>query len=246
MHVSIRILSALWICGACVSPALAWSPASRVQMLDQALRLLPESLRSALQGYHEELRRGMLEPMLDEDGPAHRAPWDDGHLDSTVDAEIEALVSALRKGSDFDEISRRFGRVAHFVLDAGFPPAMGDDGSARYAHFGGYCEAKLSKFPLVFYGHDDESDTVVYRDRALQTMSRARDDDRLLARAYAAAGDPPDPAHFGDRSVPFAVGSLSYSHGVTNIVRMWLGAWRQAGGDMGRTPFLGMDLELKK
>ena len=40
-------------------------------------------------------------------------------------------------------------------------------------------------------------------------------------------------------SVPFAVGSLSYSHSVNDIVRAWLITWNAAGGDMGRTPYLG-------
>ena len=62
-------------------------------------------------------------------------------------------------------------------------------------------------------------------------------EDRELARAYAAAGDPPAAAAFDDRSIPFAVGSLSYSRAVNDIVRAWLTAWRMAGGDTGRTPY---------
>ena len=31
---------------------------------------------------------------------------------------------------------------------------VGDDGGPRYADFASYCEVKLEKFPLVFYGHD--------------------------------------------------------------------------------------------
>ena len=33
-------------------------------------------------------------------------------------------------------------------------------------------------------------------------------------------------------------GSLAYSRTVTLVVRAWLAAWRQAGGDVGRTPYL--------
>ena len=72
--------------------------------------------------------------------------------------QAKALVAALAVGRNFKEISRRFGRVAHFVTDAGFPPAMDSASGDRYTHFSAYCEAKLPKFPLVFYGHDDEDD----------------------------------------------------------------------------------------
>jgi hypothetical protein len=92
---------------------------------------------------------------------------------------------------------------------------------------------------VVFYGHDSaELASGDFRAYALSVMKRARGEDRQLARAYAAAGDPPNPAAFDDRSVPFAVGSLSYSRTFTDIVRVWLAAWEHASGDMGRTPYL--------
>jgi hypothetical protein len=60
----------------------------------------------------------------------------------------------------------------------------------------------------------------------------------VLNGAYAAAGEPPKPAAFDDRSIPFAIGSLSYSHSINNVVRVWLAIWRIAGGDLGRTPYM--------
>ena len=91
----------------------------------------------------------------------------------------------------------------------------------------------------MFYGHEEDGlARDDYRAFAAGVVRRASAEDRELARAYAAAGDPPDPAAFDDRSVPFAVGSLSYSHGVTDLVRVWLAVWRRAGGDMGRTPYV--------
>jgi len=68
-------------------------------------------------------------------------------------------------------------------------------------------------------------------------MRRARDEDRQLARAYAVAGDPPSPAAFDDRSIPFAIGSLCYSRSVNDVVRVWLRVWQDAGGDVEYTPY---------
>ena len=113
-------------------------------------------------------------------------------------------------------------------MDAGFPPGVGDaGGDERYAHFSRFCESRRPKFPLVFYGHDDSAlDARDWRAFALGVMNRSRADDRMLARAYAAAGRPPAPAAFDDRSIPFAVGSLSYSRSVNDVVRVWLAASR--------------------
>jgi hypothetical protein len=76
-----------------------------------------------------------------------------------------------------------------------------------------------------------------WRGFALREMERAAASDADLARAYAAAGDPPAAAAFDDRSIPFGVGSLAYSRSITNIVRIWVHVWRKAGGDMGRMPY---------
>jgi hypothetical protein len=129
--------------------------------------------------------------------------------------------------------------LSHFVMDASFPPGVGDDGDPRYADFASYCELKLEKFPLVFYGHQDEALAEGdFRRFARRAMDQARVEDSDLSRAYAKSGDTPGVKIFDDRSIPFAVGSLSYSHCVTDIVRVWLAVWRLAGGDMGRTPYL--------
>jgi hypothetical protein len=220
-------------------PALAWAPETRVRMAEEAVRLMPASLRLALEHHREPLLRGMLAPMVAEDGAEHRPPWAGGTLDAAIEREAVELLAALREPGPFHEVVGRFGRVAHYVADAGFPPgASQTDGAARYGHFSAFCEERRPRFPLVFYGHADEALAGgEWRRFALQELARAGQDDAELARAYAAAGHPPDPAAFDDRSVPFAVGSLAYSRSITNIVRVWLSVWQRASGDMGRTPY---------
>jgi hypothetical protein len=222
------------------APALAWSPESRARMTDEAVRFMPASLRLALESHRESLLRGVLTPMVGEDGPEHSPPWSGGSLDRQIESEAAALIELLGRRSSFREISERFGRVAHYVLDAGFPPAVSLDGPAsHYGHFSEFCESRRERFPLVFYGHEDpDLDRGEFHAFALRTMRSAGSDNRLLASAYAMAGNPPNPAAFDDRSIPFAIGSLSYSRSINNVVRVWLAVWRQAGGDLGRTPYM--------
>jgi len=222
-----------------VSAAAAWAPETRVRMVDEAVRFMPASLRLALENHRDPLLRGMLEPMGTEDGPEHRPPWSDGSLDRSLEQAAQHLLALLGEPTSFSEISAAFGNLAHYVLDAGFPPGMTDgDGAAHYGHFAEFCESRRQRFPLVFYGHEDPALAGYdYGAFGVNVMTRAMTEDRQLSRAYAAAGDPPDPAAFDDRSVAFAVGSLSYSRNVTDIVRIWLAVWNQAGGDMGRTPY---------
>ena len=220
------------------SPAQAWRPETRTRMVDEAVRLMPASLRLALERHREALHHGALKPMTEEDGPAHRPPWYEGTLDSQVAASAGSLVKAVDEAAPFQEVARIFGELAHYVADAGFPPAAsGKTGRARYDDFAGFCESRMERLALVFYGHED-LDLDGFRAFALRILNRARAEDTELARAYAAAGEPPHPVAFDDRSVPFAIASLSYSRSITDIVRAWLAVWKQAGGDMGRTPYL--------
>lgn len=221
----------------------AWTPETRVGMMDDAIKLMPRSLRLALETYRQSVLRGALQPMTREDGPEHRAPWAGGSLDRQITTEAQALNGLLQQQRSFEGISEQFGRLGHFVMDAGFPPGVSrSDGDTRYDHFAAFCEDRRPKFRLVFYGHeDDRLNAGDFQGFAVEVMRRASSEDRELARAYEKAGDPPDPGAFDDRSIPFAVGSLAYSRAVNDIVRAWLTAWRLAGGDMGRTPYMDKD-----
>jgi len=233
-----RILVLVFFASLLALPALPWAPETRVGMADEAVRLMPASLRIALVGHRPELLRGLLTP-LTADGPDRRAPWAGGSLDQALDEEAQALVALLEQPTDFAVLAEEFGALAHFVFEAGFPPGVSrEDGATRYTHFAQFCESRRPRFPLVFYGHDNDAlSRGDYRAYALEILQRAADDDRQLGRAYVAAGDPPDPAAFDDRSVPFAVCSLAYSRSVGDLVSIWLALWDAAGGDTYRTPY---------
>jgi hypothetical protein len=220
--------------------AYAWTAPTRVRMVDDALKLLPPSLRQVLEKRRKDVLRGMLDPMTREDRPEHRPPWEHGSLDRSVDAATQELIASVGKSS-FHTVAERFGGLAHYVADAGFPPNAGGRGDERrYAHFGGFAQGRRDRFPLVFYGHDNPSlARGDMRGFTLGVLERARAEDGTLAKAYAAAPSWDDPIAFDDRSVPFAVASLSYSHAVTDIVQAWLAAWSRCHGDMGGTPYRG-------
>ena len=190
--------------------------------------------------------RGALTPLTQENDADHRPPWNEGSLDARFLREVKTLLSMLKKPTAFKPIAEQFGVVAHFVADAGFPPGMAQaDGDSHYRHFVEFCESRREKFPLVFYGHEEpDLDRHDYDAWILATMRRSMHEDRALAAAYAAAGDPPRASAFDDRSIPFALGSLSYSHTVTDIVRVWIAIWTEAGGDTGRTPYKQQNPDL--
>jgi len=220
------------------SQGYAWAPETRVRMTDEAVRFMPPSLRLALENHRKALLRGVLNPMKAEDGPEHRAPELNGTLDVKIATEATRLSAMLREQTPFSKIAEQFGTLAHYVLDSGFPPGVRADGESRYRHFAEFCEDRRERFPLVFYGHENaalaERD---YRAYALEVIERSATSDRQLAYVYDRHGEHPHASSFDDRSVPFAVGSLSYSRSINDVVRVWLTVWEDAQGDMGRTPY---------
>lgn len=220
------------------TPARAWVPQTRVRMIDEAVRFMPPSLRIALEKHRTELLRGMLDPMTREDGAEHRAPAQDGTLEQSVAVEAAKLAALLAEPTPFSTIAEQFGKLAHFVLDTGFPPGVGPGADGRYRLFGEFCESRRKRFPLVFYGHANERlGRGDYRGYALETIERSLQDDRRLAETYARAAEHPHASDFDDRSVPFAIGSLAYSRSINDVVRVWLTVWEKAHGDMGGTPY---------
>jgi len=229
------ILTLGWL----ASPAFAWTPATRIGMVDEAVRLMPPSLRLVLERHRADITRGAVEALAHEDDPGHLAPQNQGSLDRSVADAARDLVQSVEGTQPIRQIAYRFGVLAHYVADAGFPPGVGGtDVGRRYADFAKFCESRRSRFPLVFYGQDDadlaKGDFQAFARAAIE---RARTDGDALERAYVAAGTPPAPSAFDDRSVPFAVASISYSRTVTDIVRAWTAAWAAAGGDLGGAPY---------
>jgi len=218
----------------------AWTAPTRVGMVDDAIKLMPPTLRGVLADRRDDVLHGMLGPMTTEDEPPHRPPWDHGTLEASVDGAAGGLVKAVDGHESFDDVARKFGVLAHYVADAAFPPgAAGAPGAARYAHYAAFGETRRARFPLVFYGHDNPALAKGdFKAFTLAVLDRARGEDKTLAAAYAAAPSWDDPASFDDRSVPFAVASLAYSHAVTDIVQAWLAAWRKCHGDLSGTPYM--------
>lgn len=221
-------------------PSRAWVPETRRAIALDALKLMPASLRTVLERNREPLLRGMLEPMTSESGPSHRPASEGGTLESEIRDAAEAVAAAVDARAPFSEVAKRFGLLAHRVSDAAFPPnAAGRAGAGHYAHFRSFAESRREKFPLVFYGHDDPAlERGDFDAFAAGVVAEARREDANLARAYAAAGSPPQPSAFDDRSIPFAIASLSYSRAVTYVTRAWIAAWSKAHGDLGYTPYL--------
>lgn len=176
---------------------------------------------------------GVGEPFGDERSARHTAA-PAGVLDRVVVEEANRAVAAIRSHQPFDDIVRQLGVVAHFVADANYPlnTAATDPREADFfADYARYVETAEPRLPLVFYGVipalDQRPDVAPLM--AL-TLSRGRRLYPLVGREYRRIGFASGVGRFDDRSTAFGVASLSFSHAVTDVARVFRWIWIQGGG----------------
>jgi hypothetical protein len=214
-------------------PAAAFTPETQVNVALEAARLAPPDLARQIERREREYRAGVLDPFRDGD-PARHAAGQGGRLEAVIVEEADRAVEAIRNHRPFDEVVRQLGVVAHYVADANNPlnTAAGDPRESDYfADYARYVAATEPRLPLVFYGlapgleaRSDVSPLVAV------TVARGRRLYPLVGREYRRIGFARGVGNFDDRSTAFGVASLSFSHAVTDVVRVLRWIWIRAGG----------------
>ena len=74
---------------------------------------------------------------------------------------------------------------------------------------------------------------------AMEISRRALKNYALIGPAFKDDGSPVSPSALDERSVPFGITSLSYSHATSDISWIWRHLWASINGDMRGTPFVG-------
>ncbi|MGH9870176.1 MAG: hypothetical protein ACREAA_18695 [Candidatus Polarisedimenticolia bacterium] len=234
---------------------LAWTKGTDERVVREALRLMPESMRSVLTPHLDELVAGTREAAAEEPSSVHaqnpqQTPPSSG---SRLEDLVPKAVAAIDQHKPFAEVARLLGRIAHYAGDLNNPlqVAADDPDESRYAaQYSVYVEQNLKKYPLVFYGWEDQSLDPSRTAReglrafAEATASRARASYAPIRAAYATDGPKskvPLARRFDERSLPFGVGSLSWSRTVTDTARLWRHVWKHAHGDMAGTPYVTPD-----
>ena len=218
-----------------------------------AVRLMPTTLRMLLEKHRDALIAGIREAArtpAGEQDPRHNLAENRGGPDAatSLSEAVTAAIEAINRQQPFDEVARHFGRVAHFAGDLTWPARVADTdpGEASWERdYATYTERHLHTFPVVFHGWKDryldrEDGSVASRivDFAGAAGGRTREYYPAISMAYDPANPRPVADRFDVRSLPYGIASLSWSHHVTDMARVWLFIWRQAHGDMHGTPLL--------
>lgn len=225
-------------------PAYAWTAPTEELVAREALRLMPASLRAVILPHLDEMEAGLRDAAASPGQAGHEqvpGQKEDGAASRVADL-VRKIPAMVDDHQPFAKVAYEMGSLAHYVCDLNNPLNVTSDGDrkARIADdYAAYVESNLDRFKLVFYGWDDpdlaRGDVAA---AARLIAARARRYYPHISKAYAADNPAPLAQRFDVRSLPFGIGSLSYSRSVSDTARFWLHIWKQAHGDLTGTPYL--------
>jgi hypothetical protein len=236
--------AALLLLPALPGEALAWTEATRRRMLDDALKVSPPALRAILEHHRKDLERGMLDPSRHEDEEVHYQLADGrgGLAAEAVVRKQEEIRTILAERRSFRHFAYAMGSRAHLVADVEYPLNASDADPREPLYreaYRAYIEKSLPRIPFVF---DRQKPAALERGdpRAFVAAcaARAAKNYSLIGSAFKDDGTPRSPQTLDERSVPFGVASLSYSHAASDIAWVWLYVWKSVNGDLSGTPYL--------
>lgn len=231
-----------------LQPASGWAPQTRIQMADYALRVTPPHLVGQIERHQARFQEGILaaaksDPTVDSRGMPIPVEID---LDRLIETEVEQAIRAIVDHRPFSQIVYQLGVVAYWVASANNPLFLteaGRPGPDYWQDYFEYLQDASQRFSVLYYGHDRQFDTP----EALAALL-ARSQSRSIAMApwiaeeYRRIGAIDGARLFDDRSTAFGVGSLAFSHGVSDIAGVLRYIWIRAGGvDSRRFPPLDAD-----
>jgi hypothetical protein len=207
------------------APAWGWSRDTLLALVDDAADYAPPDLRRQLERHEKHYREGVLTAMRSVGGEP---------IATAVRDAAAAAVRAIEEHEPFAQIVPRMGAAAYLVAIANDPLLVGDGDAdeRRYAEdWSRYVESARPRFAVTFEGAGRDVQRPDQLDALVRTaFERGRRFYPFLGREYRRIDFASGVARFDDRSTAFGLGTLSYSHAVSDIIATLRYIWLRSGG----------------
>ena len=213
-------------------------------MADYALRVTPPHLVGQMERHHKKYHAGIKAAAKSD--PAYGSSSMPVAPGPVILAEVDRAVQSIVEHRPFSDIVFRLGVVAYWVAGANDPLATATNREAVPPYsldYSRYLEDASRRFAVIYYPHDRQIES----EEQLESLLRRARDRGLemapqVADEYRRIGSIDGSSLFDDRSTAFGIGSLAFSHGVSDIAGVLRYIWLAAGGaDTLQLPALDKD-----
>lgn len=215
------------------SDARAWPAAVHVEIARQAATIAPPDLLRQIERNEKAFAAGITSALR---GRGHSD--DASSVLSAVRAGSAAVIEGIESHEPFREVVRDLGRLAVYAAEANNPLkyANGDARAAGFrADYDSYLGSAFARFEVVFYGDGrDLRDEEALAHMLTRTGQRGADLLPLLGQEYRRIGRIDGIALFDDKSTAFGIGSIAFSHAVSDLAAVYRYVWLRSGGADGR------------
>ena len=214
-------------------------------MAEYALRVAPPDLVGQIDRHRKQFHQGILAAAKSDPitGPPGSTETVAIALDPQIRAEVERAVQAIVGHKSFSQIVFQLGVVSYWVASASNPLLSMNSGGTPppyWQDYLRYLQDASQRFSVLYYGHDRQVETPnELQDLLQRSLMRRQEMAPQVAEEYRRIGSFDGAVLFDDRSTAFGVGSLAFSHGVSDVAGVLRYIWLQAGGaDTRRLPSL--------
>ncbi len=201
----------------------AWTETSTRAITNDAKKLMPVNLQKIFQRHNQDFISG------------HRQKPPTGksreELIAIILKEADAVINLISKQNAFSEASRRMGRISRIitVLNTPLDSHVLLKNEFWRTDYDIFLQKNQKDFRVRWYGIQSRPRSIEQLETLLRSSAeKMKKVAGILTKTLEKEGKPI--SSYDVRSVPFGVGSISYSNAVSNIAMSWLYIWDRSGG----------------
>ncbi len=218
-----RLFIALCFIGIGANPVWAWTEDSISAIAHDAKKLMPSNLQWVLSKYEPEFISGYHTSTTNYS--SHR------ELIEAIMQTTSISIDSIKKDCSYPTAAQQMGRIARLVgtLHAPFPKFIPISQETWRTDYNIYLQKNQKDFRIRWPGIRSRPRS---KDELYQRLTQSAERIRKMASILSdrLEKDQKPISSYDSMSVPFGVGSVSYSNAVSNTAMSWLLIWDQSGG----------------
>lgn len=202
---------------------LAWSQESFEAVAKSATQLMPENITVTIDKFRKEFSAGISDP--------NELPKSSTEIIQLICKIVQQGAGDIRDKHDFASAVHKMGVISRCIANSHHPlhSSISDAGQSYRTDYDVYLENNRSFFRVRWPGIQHRPRDLSQLSESLErSISKSRLLSETLINTFKSNSKPV--GQYDHQSIPFGVGSITFSNAVAQTTNAWLLLWQQAGG----------------